>query len=84
MKQRIKDVLVRAFKTFWQSALSYLILSLTGFNFGTDTLSKRVIIGLILSAGAAGLSAAYNGVIGPFLADDTEEEEPDWEGDEEK
>ena len=74
----MKDVLIRAFKTFWQAALSYLILNsevlfndLLNFNFDKF---KQFIIALMLGTLAAGLSAMYNGVLKP-LAENFKKEE---------
>ena len=62
-----KDVAIRAIKTFLQTALSYLLAALGGVDFGTS-LGKTFWIGLGLSAGAAGLSAVWNGVLTPIIA----------------
>ena len=62
-----KDVLIRAGKTFAQTALSYLITNLAGVDFFGGDATEAFWIGLALSAGAAGLSAVWNGVIGPVL-----------------
>lgn len=62
-----KDVLVRAGKTFVQTAVSYLIANLSGVNFFNGDQSETFWIGLALSAGAAGVSAAWNGVIAPLF-----------------
>ena len=62
-----KDVAIRAVKTFVQTAVSYLIAVLGGVDFGSNP-GKTFWIGLGLSAGAAGLSAVWNGVLAPILA----------------
>ena len=62
-----KDVLIRAVKTFVQTAGSYLIASLAGVNFFDGNHGKAFWVGLALSAGAAGLSAVWNGVIAPIF-----------------
>ncbi|MEA5017041.1 MAG: hypothetical protein VB099_21040 [Candidatus Limiplasma sp.] len=62
-----KDVAIRAFKTFMQTAVSYLVAALGGVDFGSS-LGKTFWIGLGLSAGAAGLSAVWNGVLEPIIA----------------
>lgn len=62
-----KDVLIRAGKTFLQTALSYLITNLAGVDFFDGDTTKTVLIGLVLSAGAWGVSAAWNGVIAPLI-----------------
>ena len=66
-----KDILIRALKTFWQAALAYLIAAASGANFFEGDKSRTFWIGLATSALAAGLSAAYNGVIKPLFAPDT-------------
>ncbi len=62
-----KDVGIRAVKTFLETAISYLIAALGGVDFGSD-LGQTFWIGLGLSAGAAGLSAVWNGVLQPIIA----------------
>lgn len=54
-----KDIFSRAGKTFVQAAGSYLIANLAGINFFA-TQAENFWLGLALSAGAAGLSAAWN------------------------
>lgn len=67
----MKDILMRALKTFWQGALAYLITAF-GAQLGTvpvfnlDVL-KELGIGLLVGAIAAGLSATWNGVIAPIV-----------------
>lgn len=58
---------VRAGKTFVQTALSYLIANVSGVNFFDGNQSETFWVGLFLSAGAAGLSAVWNGVIQPLF-----------------
>ena len=53
----MKDVAIRALKTFWQASLAYLVASLSH---GVDLLEGEVIGGLLIGALAAGLSAAWN------------------------
>ena len=59
-----KDVAIRALKTFWQSAIAYLVMSLSQ---GIDLFEVEVIGGLLIGALAAGISAAWNGVVQPVL-----------------
>lgn len=59
-----KDIAVRALKTFWQSAIAYLVASLST---GVDLFEGEVIGGLFIGALAAGLSASWNGVVQPKL-----------------
>lgn len=59
-----KDIIVRALKTFWQSAIAYLLASLSQ---GADLFEGEVIGGLLIGALAAGLSASWNGAIQPVL-----------------
>lgn len=59
-----KDVAVRAIKTFWQSAIAYLVATLSA---GVDLFEGEVIGGLLIGALAAGISASWNGVVQPRL-----------------
>ena len=59
-----KDVARRAVKTFWQSAIAYLVASLSQ---GVDLFEGDVIGGLLIGALAAGISASWNGVVQPRL-----------------
>ena len=59
-----KDVAIRALKTFWQSAIAYLVASLST---GVDLFEGEVIGGLLIGALAAGMSASWNGVVQPKL-----------------
>ena len=59
-----KDVTVRALKTFWQSAIAYLVATLST---GVDLFEGEVIGGLLIGALAAGISASWNGAIQPVL-----------------
>jgi hypothetical protein len=60
----LKDVAFRALKTFWQSALAYLVASL---GTGVDLFEGEVISGLLIGGLAAGLAASWNGVVQPRL-----------------
>ena len=60
----MKDVAIRALKTFWQAAVAYLVAVLST---GVDLFSVDVIKGLLVGAFAAGLSATWNGVVQPLL-----------------
>ncbi len=62
-----KDVATRALKTFVQSAGAYLIASLSGVDFFGGDMTATFWLGLALSAGAAGLSAVWNGVLAPIF-----------------
>lgn len=59
-----KDVAIRALKTFWQSAIAYLVASLSQ---GADLFDGEVIGGLLIGALAAGISASWNGAVQPVL-----------------
>lgn len=61
------DVVVRAVKTFVQIAITYAVTALTGVNFSKE-LSGTFWIGFLLSAGSAGVSAAWNSVLMPVLS----------------
>lgn len=60
----MKDVSIRALKTFWQAAVAYLAMSLGQ---GVDLFEGEVIGGLLIGALAAGISASWNGAIQPVL-----------------
>jgi hypothetical protein len=60
----MKDIAIRALKTFWQSAVAYLVATLST---GVDLFERDVIGGLLIGALAAGLSASWNGVVQPRL-----------------
>ena len=66
-----KDITIRALKTFWQSAVAYLVAALGTQMAGIDVFDlhalKSVFGGLLIGALAAGLSASWNGVIQPML-----------------
>lgn len=68
MSEKVKDVAVRAVKTFLETAGSYLIANLSGIDFSAGTPGRAFWLGLALSTGAAGLAAAWNGVIAPLIA----------------
>ena len=71
MNEKVKDILIRAMKTFWQAVVAYLATSFGTQMAGIDVFNfdalKNVAIGLIVGAVAAGLSASWNGVIQPAL-----------------
>lgn len=61
-----KDVGIRALKTFWQSAIAYLVATLSSQ--GVDLLEREGVLGgLLIGALAAGISASWNGAIQPML-----------------
>ena len=60
----VKDITIRALKTFWQSAIAYLVAALST---GVDLFEGEVISGLLIGALAAGISASWNGAIQPVL-----------------
>ena len=66
-----KDVTVRALKTFWQSAIAYLVATFGTQMAGVDVFDlealKSVLGGLLIGALAAGISASWNGVVQPKL-----------------
>ena len=71
MKEKVKDVSIRALKTFWQAVVAYFATSFGTQMAGIEVFNldavKNVAIGLIIGAVAAGLSATWNGVIQPVL-----------------
>lgn len=68
----MKDILIRALKTFWQAFAAYAIINSEALfmNITEFDLERLKQFGLALAVGAvsAGLSALYNGVLRP-LAD---------------
>lgn len=60
----MKDVAIRALKTFWQASIAYLVACLGQ---GVDLFEVEVIGGLLIGALAAGISAAWNGAVQPML-----------------
>ena len=60
----MKDIAIRALKTFWQSAIAYLVATLST---GVDLFEGEVISGLLIGALAAGISASWNGAVQPVL-----------------
>ena len=71
MNKNIKDVAVRAGKTFWQAAFGYIVASVGATLSGVEAFDGdaviNAIIGVVIGACAAGLSAAYNGAIVPVV-----------------
>lgn len=71
MNDKIKDVLIRALKTFWQAALASIVAAFgsgaVGIEIFQDNTWKKVLISVIIGAVASGLSAVYNGIIKPAL-----------------
>ncbi len=72
MGEPVNDVLLRTVRTFLETAGAYLLAHLTGVNFFEGNPGKTFWIGLALSTGAAGLAAAWNGVLAPLLKPDEE------------
>lgn len=70
MKEKFKDIAIRAMKTFWQAALATLLVAIPEIAElipnGAD-----VFVPVLVSAGvgalAAGLSAVWNGVFAPII-----------------
>lgn len=71
MKEKTKDVLIRAAKTFWQAALASIMAAIgsgaIGIEIFQDNTWKKVLVSIAIGAVASGLSAIYNGLIKPFL-----------------
>ena len=66
----IKEVFLRALKTFWQTTAASLMVEMPSIveliPSGWAAL-KPVIISVVVGAIAAGLSAAWNGVLAPIF-----------------
>lgn len=71
MKEKIKDISIRALKTFWQATIGYLAATFGTQLAGVDVFNadamKNIFISLLVGALSAGLSASWNGVIKPIL-----------------
>lgn len=69
MSEKIKDTIIRAAKTFWQTALASLIFAIPQIteNIGAGwEILKPVLISVGVGALSAGLCAAYNGALKPL------------------
>jgi hypothetical protein len=70
MNQKLKDILIRAGKTFWQAALASLVIAIPEI-INLIPNGWEAVLPVLVSAGvgalAAGLSAMWNGVIAPML-----------------
>lgn len=66
MNEKIKDILIRAAKTFWQAALAYLLADTTLLQEALSGVrsGNRALPALLIGACAAGLSAVSNLVLG--------------------
>ena len=70
MKEKVKDVLIRAGKTFWQAMLATIVVAMPEI---VELIPEGwvavqpVLVSAGVGAVAAGLSAAYNGVIAPAI-----------------
>ncbi len=63
-----KNTFVRALRTFLQAAVSYMLVNLAAADFTDDTdMAKTVLIGITVSAVAAGFAAVMNLEKGDFL-----------------
>lgn len=63
----MKDIAIRALKTFWQSAIAYLVATLGTQMEAVDVFDKNVLAGVLIGALAAGISASWNGAVQPVL-----------------
>jgi hypothetical protein len=70
MDRKVKDVLIRSGKTFWQASLGSLAVSIPEIikliPNGWEAFMP-VLLSAVVGAIAAGLCAAWNGVIAPML-----------------
>ena len=68
MSEKMKDVWVRALKTFWQAALGYLLADAALLREAlTLPLERSLWATLLAGAAAAGFSAIYNGLLKPMV-----------------
>ena len=65
LNSKQKDVLTRAWRTFWQAMLAYLLADATLLQESLCDWSRgrHMLLTLFIGAVAAGLSAVYNGLL---------------------
>lgn len=68
---KMKEWAYRALRTFLQSAVGYIVIALPNVDFSEQSKAKTALIGIGVSAVAAGLAAAMN------INNDKEEENND-------
>ncbi len=70
MREKTKEILLRAGKTFWQAAISELIAHFTILGEVLEGVPgwKSLLLSLGVGTVAAGLSAMWNGVLSPLLS----------------
>lgn len=68
---KIKEWAYRALRTFLQSAVGYIVIALPNVDFSEQSKAKTALIGIGVSAVAAGLAAVMN------INNDKEEENND-------
>lgn len=68
---KMKEWAYRALRTFLQSAVGYIVIALPNVNFSEQSKAKTALIGIGVSAVAAGLAAVMN------INNDKEEENND-------
>ena len=56
----MKNWIKRALRTFAQSAIGYIVVALPAIDFSETSILKTTLIGIGVSATAAGLSAVMN------------------------
>ena len=68
MSEKMKDVWLRALKTFWQAALGYLLADAALLREAlTIPMERSLWATLLAGAAAAGFSAIYNGLLKPMV-----------------
>lgn len=67
-KTKLRDVAVRAAKTFWQAAIGYALSAIAAGGITDIDAAKTLLFGVVASSIAAGASAAWNGVVSPLLS----------------
>ena len=75
-KAKSNDIFVRAFKTWWQGALSYLMMAILTLNINfieiftdwsvTVEFLQTTGLSMVCGALAAGISAVWNGFVRPY------------------
>jgi hypothetical protein len=66
MQRNVKDIVVRAIKTFVQASISCVGAAFLGVNYAINDQTGQWWIALVLSAVAAGVSAVWNALIKPI------------------
>lgn len=72
MSEKTKNVIERSVKTFIEVGVTTLIAGLSGVDITVQGKNRTFWVGLGVSAASAALSAAWNGIIQPWLKETSE------------